>query len=175
MKKEEKCHAMKLFCKSSTGISDAFNPQVLFATSGAANCGIYNENIYSVFRVEVPPSCEDMTQEEGRIERRVGASPSTDSYTICISLKSVITLWRIIYEGTVDTVSYRKSLLYDVDVMLCCILVPTHCLKSMLAHKNSNPFLYKVTTSVFLPHPFLHVCSFCCNEYDNIFPPLIRA
>lgn len=84
MKKEENFHAMKLFCKSSIGVSDAFNPQVLFATSGAANCGIDNENIYSVFREEIPPSCEDMTHEEGRVGRRARASPSTDRYTIYI-------------------------------------------------------------------------------------------
>ena len=53
---------MKLFCKASTDAA-LFNPQVLFATSGAANCGIDNENTYAVFRAEIPPSCEDMTQE----------------------------------------------------------------------------------------------------------------
>ena len=68
MKKEEKFYAMKLFCsKRPTGCDlvrdEIFNPQVLFATSGAANCGIDNENIYCVFRAEIPPSCEDMVQE----------------------------------------------------------------------------------------------------------------
>ena len=63
MKKEEKFHAMKLLCKSSIISSDDFNPQVLFATSGSANCRINIENMYGVFRVEIPPSCEDMTQE----------------------------------------------------------------------------------------------------------------
>ena len=62
MEKEEKFHAMKLFCKEYN-VDDGFNPQVMFATSGAANCGIDNPNIYSVFRGEVPPSCEDMIQE----------------------------------------------------------------------------------------------------------------
>ena len=54
-----------------------FNPQVLFATSGAVNYGIDNSNIYCVFRGEIPPSCEDMVQEEGKAVRRVGANPGT--------------------------------------------------------------------------------------------------
>ena len=173
MKKEEKFHAMKLFCKPSTDAAP-FNPQVLFATSGAANCGIDNENIYAVFRAEIPPSCEDMTQEEGRAGRRVGANPSTDSYTICISVESLIMLWRRMYVGTVENNNYRKSLLFDVDIMLACIVVPTHCIKSVLAHKNSNPFNHKANIPIYLPHPCLHSCSYCCGEYNDMFPSLIR-
>ena len=64
MKKEEKFHAMKLFCAERKKYGDydeyEFNPQMLFATSGAANCGIDNSNIYCVFRGEIPPSCEYM-------------------------------------------------------------------------------------------------------------------
>ena len=45
---------------------ESFNPQVLFVTSGAAYCGIDNSKINGVFRMEVPPSTEDMVQEEGR-------------------------------------------------------------------------------------------------------------
>ena len=180
MKKEEKFHAMKLFCsKRPTGCDlvrdEIFNPQVLFATSGAANCGIDNENIYCVFRAEIPPSCEDMVQEEGRAGRRVGANPGTDCYTVCISLESLLKLWGRIYAGTVDKLSYRKSLLYDVEVMLACIVVPTHCIKSVLAHKSSNPFRHDLDKPVYIPPPCLHSCSFCVGEYDSITPPISRA
>ena len=76
MKKEEKCHTMKLFCveRKKAGDWDEFelNPQVLFANSGAANCGIDSSNMYCVFRDKIPPSCEDMVQEEGRAGRIVG-------------------------------------------------------------------------------------------------------
>ena len=51
MKKEEKFHAMKLFCRDRQMHKDAedlFNRQVLFATSGAANYGIDSNNIYCV-------------------------------------------------------------------------------------------------------------------------------
>lgn len=57
------------------------------------------------------------------------------------------------YDGTVDAVSYRKSLVYDVDVMLGCAVVPSHCLKFVLAHKHFNPFLHKVNTPMILPQP----------------------
>ena len=54
MKKEEKFHAMKLFCAQQkiAGKDNEleFNPQVLFATFGAKNLGIDNSNIYCVFR-----------------------------------------------------------------------------------------------------------------------------
>ena len=45
MKKEEKFHAMKLFCSEQQAggelaNAESFNPQGFFATSGAANCGI---------------------------------------------------------------------------------------------------------------------------------------
>lgn len=61
IKKEEKFHAIKLFCSKQQTNSDLasdeiFNLQLLFATSGAANCGVDNENIYSMFRGEMPPS-----------------------------------------------------------------------------------------------------------------------
>ena len=73
---------------------NVFNPQVLFTTFGAANCGIDNDSLYCVFRGDIPPSCEDMVQEEGRARRRATVNPSTDSYTICLSLKSLLKLWR---------------------------------------------------------------------------------
>ena len=52
MKKEEKFHAMKLFCKPHNGDDVGDNPQVLLATAGAANCGIDNDRIYYVLEVK---------------------------------------------------------------------------------------------------------------------------
>ena len=100
MKKEEKFHAMKLFFSEQKINDDSFNPQVLFATSGAANCGIGNKNIYCVFRGNIPPSCGDMVQEEVRLGRRVAANLTTYSYTIYISLDSLLKLWRRIYRDS---------------------------------------------------------------------------
>ena len=62
-----------------------FNPQVLLATSGAANAGIDNPGVYGVFCFEFPPSTEDCIQKEGRAGRRVPMPGDTrDWYCICI-------------------------------------------------------------------------------------------
>ena len=100
LKKEQKFHFTKLFCSErnvarleEANIEDRpFNPQVMLATSGAANAGIDNENVHDVFRFKFPPSIEDCIQEEGRAGRRVGADHTTDWYTICISLESFMSI-----------------------------------------------------------------------------------
>ena len=45
--------------QNSEDADKIFNPQVLFATSGAANTGINNSDIYGVLRAELPPSLKD--------------------------------------------------------------------------------------------------------------------
>ena len=40
---------------------------------------------------------EDMIQEEGHAGRRIGATSSSNSYTICVSLESLFILWNRIY------------------------------------------------------------------------------
>ena len=74
-----------------------------------------------------------MVQEEGRAGRRATTNSTTDSYTIFLSLESLLKLWKRIYGGTTDELNYRKSLLFDVEVMLTCLVVPTYCIKSVLA------------------------------------------
>ena len=96
LKKEQKFHYTKLCCsdKNIVCIEEAnlgnrpFNPQVILATSGAANAGIDNKNVHGVFRFEFRPSVEDCIQEEGRAGRKCGAAHTTDWYYICISLES---------------------------------------------------------------------------------------
>ena len=113
-----------------------------------------------------------MVYEVGRAGCRATVSPSTDSYTISLSLELLLKLWRQIYGGTVDKLSYQKSLLFDVEVMLACLVVPTHCIKSVLAHKASNPFIKNKHAPVYLPFPCLNSCSSCLDEYTDITPPL---
>ena len=59
--------------------------------------------------------------------------------------------------------------------MLACLVVPTHCIKSVLANKSSNPFVNDKNAPVYLPPPCLNSCSFCLGEYSDIAPPLNRA
>ena len=80
MKKEEKFHVTLLFCaakviddevmegevvkrRNTEDADKLFNPQVIFATSGAANTGIGNLDIYGVLCAEMPPFLEDFVQE----------------------------------------------------------------------------------------------------------------
>ena len=53
--------------------------------------------------------------------------------------------------------------------------MPTHCIKSVLANKSSNPFKQNPSAPVYLPHPCLHSCSFCQGEYNSITPSIGRA
>ena len=127
------------------------------------------------FKGEILPSCEDMSQEEGRAGQRATANPSTDSYTICLSLESLLILWKRIYGGTIDKLSYRKSLLLDVKVMLSCLVIPMYCIKDFLALKALNSFICVKNAPVYLPNPCLTSCSFCLDEYAEIAPPLNRT
>ena len=155
--------------------NQVFNPQVLFATSGAANAGIDNPDMYGVLRAEMPPSLEDCVQEQGRAGRRPGSNANTDSYTICVSLESLLKLWYRIYNGTVDKLSYRESLLFDLEITLACIVLPTHCLLSVFADRTANPFEHEPGQIRYVPPPCVTSCSFCTGEYDKLFPAIIRG
>jgi len=108
MKKEEKFHVMKFFFKPMLNGTMLLNPQVLFDASGTKKYGFDNNMINCVFRADITPSSEDMIEEEERGGWRVGVNAPTNSYTIYVSLESLITLWSYIYTGTIDKVIYRK-------------------------------------------------------------------
>ena len=103
----------KTFLTECTEQERPFNPQILLARSGAANAGIDNPNVCIIFRFEFPWSVADTIQEEGRASRRVGSSPSTDKYTICISLESVLLLIRRILISE-DTTHEFKAVLKKI-------------------------------------------------------------
>ena len=111
MKKEEKFHITKLFCeeKLTECNKQKFSPQVLFATSGAANAGIDNPQVHGVFRSEAPPSIVDCLQERGRAGRRPGASSQTDFHTITISLESMLILLQRIFDSTAQEISNKLT------------------------------------------------------------------
>ena len=58
--------------------------------------------------------------------------------------------------------------------MLALLVVPTHCTKSVLAHKTSNHFVQILNTPLYLPHPCQYSCSFCLGDYGDITPSLNR-
>ena len=152
-----------------------FNPQVLFATSGAANAGIDNPDIYGVLRVEMPPFLEDCVHEQGQADRRPGSNAESDSYTICVSFEPLLKLWCRIYSGTIDKLSYQERLLFDLEITLECNVLPTHYFLSVFADRIASPFDHKPGQIRYLPPPCLTSCSFCTGEYDKLFPPIIRG
>ena len=102
---------------------DEFNPQVLLATSGAANAGIDNPQVYGVFRAETPLSIEDFLQEKGRAGRLDGAVPTSDFYVACVSLKSTLLLLKRIYRSTTQKGNYQKRLFADLDNVLQAVII----------------------------------------------------
>jgi hypothetical protein len=69
---------------------DHSNPQMLTATSGAANAGLDSPDVYGVGRAEFPPTLVDVLQEKGHAGRRPTASPATDWYLVCLSLETYV-------------------------------------------------------------------------------------
>ena len=141
------------------------------ATSGAANTGIDNANVYGIFRFDFPPSVEDIIQENGRAGRCGGSSYETDKYTVYISLESILAvLWRIlVLEET--TPEFKKVLLNNLHIAMGAIVLPTGCIKLLFVHKASNPFTSH-------EHPFpspCGVCSYYRDDYQLIFPTVSQV
>ena len=172
MKKEEKFHITKLFCgeKLTESNEQKFNPQVLFATSGAANAGIDNPQVHGVFRSEAPPLIVDCLQERGRAGRRPGASPQTDFYTITISLESIVILLHRIFGSTAHKGKYQTNLLKDLDNVLASLVIPKACLNSKFAWEASKPYKNRGD----LPPQCNDACSYCVGDYKKMFPPVIK-
>jgi superfamily II DNA helicase RecQ len=100
--KEQKFHHINLFAatnlpnlpllETSKDITQPFNPQILTATSGAANAGLNSEDVFGVGRAEFPPTLVDVLQEKGRAGRLFFASAATDWYLVFLSLETYVYL-----------------------------------------------------------------------------------
>jgi hypothetical protein len=98
--KEQTFHHINLFAamnlpnspglETSNDVTQPFNPQILTATSGAANAGLDSEDVFGVGRAEFPPTLVDVLQEKGRAGRRPNASAATDWYLVCLSLETYV-------------------------------------------------------------------------------------
>jgi hypothetical protein len=87
--REQKFYHIQVFMKSNVPNVELlencskeacpFNPRIRTATSGAANTGIDDAEVYGVCQLEFPPSCLDVKQEKGRAGRRCSAAPMSDS------------------------------------------------------------------------------------------------
>ena len=112
-----------------------FNPQILTATSGAANAGIDNPDVVGVTRLEFPPSLLDVQQEKGRAGRRPHASSDKDWYLVCLSLETFVVLLKRLYNnpaGNKNTSSYFLTLEKDLQDALVLLVLPQFCLNASL-------------------------------------------
>lgn len=175
---DEKSNSIKHFLDISN--TENYNPRVLTATSGAANCGIDSSKIEGVFKIGFPSSVEELNQEQGRAGRRQATDSVTDFYTMFIYLESFLYLFERIHEKPQQTdeptqsednpffgkkrkqyIDEQKSNLLDVGRLLC---LPTECYHVALKKKSANPFLAPGQASP----PCEHFCSFCTGSITNI-------
>jgi hypothetical protein len=180
--KEQKFHHMNLFAatdlpnlpllETSNNVTQPFNPQILTATSGAANSGLDSEDVFGVGRAKFPPTLDNVLQEKGRAGRRPNASAATDWYLVCISLEThVYLLHRAADFATAKYDSHSKSELgAELQQTLEVLILPKHCLQLTLETILANPFAPADSTIADNGVPCGNSCSFCLGDYARIFP-----
>jgi hypothetical protein len=180
--REQKFYHIRVFTKSNTANVEVlklcpederpFNPQILTATSGAANAGLDDPEVYGVTRLEFPPSLLDVQQEKGRAGRRPEATSDTDWYMLCFSLESYVVLLKRLHNNPSCNRdgSYFETLEADMQECLLAFVVPRFCLHSTLEMKMANPYL-PVSSP---PPPCGSSCSFCLGTYGTLFPHLCK-
>jgi hypothetical protein len=148
-----------------------FNPQILTATSGAANAGIDDPEVFGVCRTEFPPSILDVKQEKGRAGRRSTANSATDWYLLCISLESIVILLKRLWDTSVKENSYFESQERDIRAAMKLFVLPTHCLQASLEKQLSNPYF----DTGQLPEACGDACAYCTGKYSSMFPRIRMA
>jgi hypothetical protein len=182
--REQKFYHIRVFCRSlcdnidvfEAGCSEAkrpFNPQLLVATSGAANAGIDDSEVHGVCRLEFPPSIIDVNQEKGRAGRRFYANPLSDWYLLCIYLESYVVLLKRLHDTPAANkqIPYFKTQEADMQDCLTAFILPQHCQQAWMEMKQSNPYIPLSGT----PLPCLDACAYCLGRYKTMFPTVVRA
>jgi hypothetical protein len=182
--REQKFYHIRVFTKSNLDnvcvLQDCredarpFNPQILTATSGAANAGIDVLDVFGVTRLEFPPSLLDVQQEKGRAGRRPNATSDRDWYLLCLSLETFVVLLKRLYNNPAsnqDTSSYFATLQNDMQDAISMLVLPQFCLNAALELKMGNPYL----VSQERPPPCLDSCAYCTGRYKTLFPTIIKA
>jgi hypothetical protein len=182
--REQKFYHIRVFCRSNRENEDLFdaecrederpfNPQILVATSGAANAGIDDPEVYGVCRLEFPPSLLDVNQEKGRAGRRPFANPESDWYLLTFSLESYVVLLKRLHDTPAANkqISYFKTQEADMHDCLLAFVLPQHCQQAGMELKQSNPYV----PLSHVPVACVDACSYCLGRYKTMFPPLIRS
>ena len=180
---EQKFYHIQVFMKSNVPNvellencreeSRPFNPRILTATSGAANAGINDAEVFGVCLLQYPPSCLDVKQEKGRAGRRLSAAPMSDWYLLCISLETLAVLLKRLHDTvtTVQNTAYFKLQEDDIQDVLELFVLANGCLQAKLELKMSNPYL----PALIVPTDCGHACSFCLGNYKTMFPRLVKS
>jgi len=168
--KEEKAANIRLFLNGSVSDTSKTDVRVLCATSGVGNAGIDCPDVRSVYRIDFPPSLLDIIQEKGRAGRRPGASSNDYTYHICISLESLIFLFKRILnpqESIIDE-NYRYQQIEDL-LMTCKVLMSPLCYAIAFESIIANPVSIQ-------NQPLITPCYGCpaCRSL-KIFPRLHRG
>jgi hypothetical protein len=182
--REQKFYHIRVFTKSNLDNVEVlqacqedarpFNPQILAATSGAANAGIDDPEVSGVTRLEFPPSLLDVQQEKGRAGRRRNASSDRDWYLVCLSLETFVVLLKRLYNNPVSNQSkssYFSNLEKDMQDALEMLVLPQFCLNASLELKMGNPYM----ASPIRPPPCLDSCAYCTGLYKTVFPTIVKA
>jgi superfamily II DNA helicase RecQ len=143
--------------------------KVLVATSGVGNAGIDSKEVRAVFRIDLPPSIFDLTQEMGRAGRTPFASPSEYKYQIYYKLEDVLYLFGRIYDnsdgGSLDE-SYKEEQVRDLVDVISLLANPKVWHKVLVEEKLGDP--RKPQT----PFPICHVCTACTQS--SSFPSICK-
>jgi hypothetical protein len=161
--KEQKAHHIRTFVQGS---SDSFNPQLLVATSGAANAGLDDPNVCGVFRLDFPASIVDWAQEKGRAGRYEGATVDDCFYYVAISLESFLYLFQQCQDPSVST-EYQAAQLNDLFQVLRLLVLPERCFQVVLESVLSHP------DDATIPDDPCGCCSFCKDS--SAFPAVDRT
>ena len=166
--KEEKAEYIRLFVNGSAKENCSLDMRVLCATSGVGNAGIDSPDVRSVYRIDFPPSILDFVQEKGRAGRRIGALPSDYLYHVCISIESLLFLFKRILIPTeeVNNENYRSRQVDDLLEMAKLIAVQTKCYAITFETMLGNPSS---------PVEYIPICGSCpaCRN-QKLFPKIHR-
>jgi hypothetical protein len=162
--------------ETSNDVTQPFNPQILTATSGAANAGLNSEDVFGVRRAEFPPTLVDVLQEKGRAGRRPNALAATDWYLVCLSLETYVYLLHHAADSATPEYGshYKSELVAELQQTLEVLVLPKRCLQLTLENISANPFTPADSTIADNGVPCGNSCSFCLGDYARIFPKVRR-
>ena len=143
--------------------------KILLATSGVGNAGIDSKEIRAVFRLDMPASVYDLSQEMGRAGRTNIATQDDYFYQVFFTLDHVRYLFRRIHEteesGCVDEL-YKSVQVKDLVTVVEILCNTKACHKRLLETVLGNPRGNRTS---------FQNCSKCANCTDSSsFPTLCK-